>query len=147
MRPSNGVAENLTSVARNAFALISSRLQCRRENAMPCASRRGAMSAAKAPGTTYPPSGAVAEIATLTRSGSGTRQVCRVRKLEPVAPASADQLGQARDGVAHHAHAVGVVLPGVRFDQHRKAIALWKIACREARRIHGQRKPRGRVIG
>ena len=70
-----------------------------------------------------------------------------MRKLEPVAPASADQLGQARDGVAHHAHAVGVVLPGVRFDQHRKAIALWKIAGREARRIHGQRKPRGRVIG
>src|ERR1700681_2103488 len=95
---------------------------------------------------TFPPSGAVVEYD--IRAAEARRGGVRLMSLfAPLRAMRCEQLRQCDDGVTRYAHACGVVLPRVRLDQQGEAVALRKVPCGEAWRIHREQKARGRIVG
>src|SRR6516225_9416567 len=92
------------------------------------------------------PPGAVVE-RDLCASEARGRGVRLARELAPGLAVLCHELRQSDDGIAGDTHPRRVVLPRVRFHQYHEAIALRKVAGREAWRVNREQKARSGVVG
>ena len=76
----------------------------------------------------------------------GCGDIGLLRRRQPARAVACDAFQYGYHRIAGDAHAHRILLPRMRFHQHRDAVAQQEVAVREARRRHAVLEPRGRVV-